>query len=448
MKIPPIKMYGIALLLFATILDYGIANAQSYSLQQAQDYAVKNSINSANARLDVDLAKAKKNEVTGIGLPQLNGSFDVKDFIAIPTSLVPAQFFGGPPGTFAPVKFGTKYNASAGLTASQLLFSSDYIVGLQASKTYMELSQKAETRTKIETIAAVTKAYYGTLVARERFKLLETNIERLDKMLKEMRALNINGYIEKIDVDRVEVNYNNLLVEKEKTLRLINLSEALLKFQMGLDVNQTITLSDSLATFLGSLNDASNVKANPSARIEYSLLESQNKLNELELKRNRMSYLPSLVAYASATAQAQRQQFDIFDTKEKWFPIGIVGATLNVPLFDGLQKNYKIEQAKINLFKSKNTLDLLQKSINLEVYNSSTSYTNALATLNYQKKNIDLAERVYNTTKIKYDQGVGSNLEVINAQASYREALVNYYAAIYDALVSKTDLDKALGNIK
>ena len=161
-----------------------------------------------------------------------------------------------------------------------------------------------------------------------------------------------------------------------------------------------------------------------------------------------MNYLPSIVAYGSVSTQAQRTEFNIFDTQMKWFPIGVIGATLNVPIFDGLQKNYKVEQAKINLLKSKNSLDQVQKSINLEANNATTSYTNALATLKYQKKNIELAERVYQTTKIKYDQGVGSNLEVINAQASYREALVNYYAAIYDALVSKTDLDKALGNIK
>ena len=141
-------------------------------------------------------------------------------------------------------------------------------------------------------------------------------------------------------------------------------------------------------------------------------------------------------------------RFNIFDTKLRWYPIGVIGATLNVPIFNGLQTNYRIEQAKINLLKSKNGLDQLQKSINLEANNASTTYTNALSTLKLQKKNIELAERVYQTTKIKYDQGVGSNLEVINAQASYRETLVNYYAAIYDALVSKTDLDKALGNIK
>ena len=436
------------ILLLLALVSFGFASGQTYSLQQAQDFAVKNSINNANAKLDVDIARAKKNEVTGIGLPQINGSFDVKDYIKIPTSLVPAQFFGGPPGTFAPVQFGTKYNATAGISASQLLFSSDYIVGLQASKTYMELAQKAESRTKIETMTSVAKAYYGALVSKERFKLIDANIVRLEKMLADMTAMNKSGYIEKIDVDRVEVNYNNLLVEKEKTARLINLSEALLKFQMGVDVNQTITLSDSLGTFVSNLSEVSNTKVNASARIEYSLLESQNKLNELDLKRYRMNYLPSIVAYGSVSTQAQRTEFNIFDTQMKWFPIGVIGATLNVPIFDGLQKNYKVEQAKINLLKSKNSLDQVQKSINLEANNATTSYTNALATLKYQKKNIELAERVYQTTKIKYDQGVGSNLEVINAQASYREALVNYYAAIYDALVSKTDLDKALGNIK
>jgi outer membrane protein TolC len=213
-------------------------------------------------------------------------------------------------------------------------------------------------------------------------------------------------------------------------------------------VSQNIELSDSLGTFLNNLNELNIGKINPSSRIEYSLLETQNKLNELDLKRNRLSYLPNLAAYGSFSKQAQRAEFDIFDPSLKWYPISLIGVTLNVPIFDGLQKNYKIEQAKISLLKSKNTLDQLQKSINLETNNTSTSYTNALATLKLQKKNIELAERVYQTTKIKYDQGVGSNLEVINAQASYRETLVNYYAAIYDALVSKTDLDKALGNIK
>ncbi|HRG57927.1 MAG TPA: TolC family protein [Bacteroidia bacterium] len=449
MKNTQIKMHKTYLMLLLALLSFEFVSAQTYSLQQAQDYAVKNSISSANAKLDVDLARAKKNEITGIGLPQVSGSFDIKDYLELPTQLLPGDFMpGGVKGTFIPVQFGTKYNSTMGISVSQLLFSSDYLVGLQASKTYMELAKKAETSSKIETMTSVAKAYYGVLVAKERFKLLDANIERLEKMLSEMNAMFKSGYIEKIDVDRVEVNYNNLLVEKEKTQRLINLSEALLKFQMGIDVNQKIELSDSLGTFLNNLNEQNIGKVNPSSRIEYSLLETQNKLNELDLKRYRLSYLPNLAAYGSFSKQAQRAEFDIFDPSLKWYPISLIGVTLNVPIFDGLQTSYKTEQAKITLLKSKNTLDQLQRSINLETNNTSTAYTNSLATLKLQKKNIELAERVYQTTKIKYDQGVGSNLEVINAQASYREALVNYYAAIYDALVSKTDLDKALGNIK
>lgn len=441
-------MQKLALTLLLALLSFGVAWAQTYSLQQAQDYAVKNGINGAIAKLDVDYARAKKNEVTGIGLPQINGSFDVKDYIAIPTSLVPAEFFGGPKGSFAAVQFGTKYNASAGLSASQLIFSSDYLVGLQASKTYMELAQKNVSRTNIETSVQVAKAYYGVLVAKERFQLLEANLNKLEKTLQEMNAMYKGGFTEKIDVDRIEVNYNNLLVEKEKTMRLLNFSETVLKFQMGLDVNQNIELTDSLGTFVNNLTENANVKSNPSARLEYSILETQHKLNELDLKRYKLSYLPNLVAYGSATAQAQRAEFNIFDPSKKWYAIGLVGATLNVPIFDGLQKNYRVEQAKINLLKSKNLIDQTQKSINLDVNNASTLYSNALNTLKIQKKNIELADRVYQTAKTKYDQGVGSNLEVITAQTSYREALVNYYAAIYDALVSKTDLDKALGNIK
>ncbi len=437
----------IAVFLFGSS-SFQVKAQQSFSLAQAQDYAVKNSINSVNAKLNIDMAKAKKNEVTGIGLPQISSSVDFKDYLELPTSLIPGEFFGAPPGTYLPLKFGTQYNTTAGISANQLVFSSDYIVGLQASKTYMELAQKSETRTKIETITAVASAYYGALIAKESSKLLDINIERLDKMILDMKALNNNGFIEKIDLDRIEVNYNNLLVEKQNAQRMVNVSEALLKFQMGLDPNQSITLTDSLDSFVSTLTEINDFKPNPKSRIEYSILETQNKLNELDLRRHKMSYLPSLVAYGSITSQAQRKEFDIFDTKKKWFPIGVVGATLSLPIFDGLQKHYRVEQAKITLLMSKNNLNQFQNAASLETSNASAAYNNALATFKLQKRNIELAENVYNVTKIKYEQGVGSNLEVIEAQSSYRTALVNYYSALYEALNNKVNLDKALGNIK
>src|ERR1051326_5103478 len=201
------------------------------SLQQCIDFAEKNSIALQNAKLDEQIAKDKVREVTGIGLPQINGNLDTKDFLELPTSLIPAEFFGGRPGTFIGVKFGTRYNTSGGFDASWLLLSSDYILGLEAAKTYMQLSQKAGTRTHIEMTAAVSKAYYSVLIGEQRMQLVNANVDRLKKLSEDTKALNDNGFVEKIDLDRVNVAYNNLLAEKDKIQRLLDLGYALLKFQ-------------------------------------------------------------------------------------------------------------------------------------------------------------------------------------------------------------------------
>jgi outer membrane protein len=414
----------------------------SFSLQQCVDYATKNQNKILNAGLDEQLAAAKVKEVVGIGLPQINGSFDLKDYLSIPTSLLPAQVFGGRPGDFIPVKFGTKYNASAGFDASQILFDGTYIVGLQAAKTYLELSKKNAERTKIETVVAVNKAYYGALINEERFNLLKTNVARIKKLLDDTKAMYESGFVEKIDVSRITVNYNNLMVE-----RLLKMNYVLLKFQMGMDLKTKLILTDKLNSAAQAAPLATE-KIDYSKRVEYSLIQSQQHLYELDLKKNKMGYLPSVIAYGSLIANAQRNTFDIFDTDKKWYPIAIIGGRITVPIFDGLQKNYRIQQAKINLLKSRNDAKTLEQSIDLEVSSTQINYQNNLASLETQKKNIVLAEEVYNTSKIKYDQGVGSNLEIINADASLKEAQTNYYNAMYDVLVSKIDLDKANGLIK
>ena len=443
-----IELLSLLLLLVnAAMAQVKDSAAVSFSLQQCIDYAYKNQNKVLNAGLDEQIASAKVKEVVGIGLPQINGSFDLKDYLSIPTSLLPAQVFGGRPGDFIPVKFGTKYNASAGLDASQILFDGSYIVGLQATKTYLELSKKNVERTKIETVTSVSKAYYGALINEERLNLLKTNVARIKKLLEDTKAMYDKGFVEKIDVSRITVNYNNLLVETEKVQRLVKVTYALLKFQMGMDLSTKLSLSDKLNATSQAIPVTAE-KVDYSKRVEYSLLKSQQKLYELDLKKNRMGYLPSVVAYGSLIGNAQRNEFDIFDTDKKWYPIAIVGGRITVPIFDGLQKNYRIQQAKINLLKSRNDEKSLEMGIDLEINTTQINYQNNIAALETQKKNIALAEEVYNTSKIKYDQGVGSNLEIINADASLKEAQTNYYNAMYDVLVSKIDLDKANGLIK
>ncbi|MGZ4117214.1 MAG: TolC family protein, partial [Bacteroidia bacterium] len=229
---------------FAQTKDTG--KAYSFSLQQAIDFAMQNQNDIKNAIIDEEIAHKKVNEIMGMGLPQINSSLDVKDFLEIPTSLIPAEFFGGRPGTFAAIKFGTQYQSTAGFDASQLLFSGDYFLGLKASKVFVELSTKSTQRTKIETSATVSKAYYTVLINQERTKLMDANIARVKKTMDDTKALMDNGFVEKIDYDRLTVTYNNLLTEQEKIQRLLGLGTYLLKYQMGMDINASLTLTDKI----------------------------------------------------------------------------------------------------------------------------------------------------------------------------------------------------------
>lgn len=444
-----IRLISLTLLLSISAASYKL-NAQgenkgSFSLKQAIEYAYKNSPNYLNAQNDVLMAKYKRKEVLGMAMPQINSSVDFKDFLEIPTSLLPAQIFGGPAGTFIPVKFGTKYQASAGFSGSLLIFSADYLVGLKATKEYVNLMNINVQRSQSETVSQVSKAYYGVLVNNERIKSINANVEKLAKLLNDTKAFNKQGFVEQIDVDRLEVAYNNLITEKQKIENLISLSEYVLKFQMGFTGKEHLTLTDSLSVETNSeIADINSIIA--AKRPEYQMLEAQQKLYTINVKRLKFGYLPSLVGYGSLSYNGQRNQFDFFDTKKDWFPTSLIGGTLSLNLFDGLQRHYKIQQAKLDFTKGANNLKNLQLAIELEGASAVVNYNNAISSLQIQKRNLELSKSVYNVAQKKYEQGVGSNLEIINAQTSLKESETNYFNAIYDLLVYKVDYLKAIGN--
>ena len=177
------------------------------------------------------------------------------------------------------------------------------------------------------------------------------------------------------------------------------------------------------------------------------MLETQQRLNAINLKRMQFGYLPSLIAYGSMSYSGQRNQFDFFDRTKDWFPTALIGGTLSLNLFDGLQRHYKIQQIKIDYKKGDNNLKNLQLAIELETASAFVNYNNANSSLQIQKRNLNLAKNIYSVSQKKYEQGVGSNLEVINAQASLKESETNYFNAIYDMLVYKIDYQKATGTL-
>ena len=417
------------------------------SLQQAIEYALINNQNLLNAKLDVAAAEGMVGENIASGLPQISANVDVADNFELPTSFVPGEFFGGQPGEFIPVQFGTKFSGNAVVSASQMVFDGVFFVGLEAAKTYKELSVKEVTRTEIDVVEAVTKAYYSVLVNQLTLELVEKNYGRLDTLLSETKAMQASGFAERIDVSRVQVQFNNMKVQLQNTGKMLQISRHLLKFQMGMSISETLTLTDELHADM--FEEVEEEEFSYDQRIEYSTLQTQERLARLDIKRIKMMYLPSIDLYANLGAVAGTGAgASLFNIGNEWFGFGVAGLKLNIPIFDGLMKRNMVQQRKAKLGQVNNSFDLLKNSIALELEQSRVAYNTAVQDLNMQRENMKISEEVYEVTKTKYQQGVGSNIEVINADADYKQAQVNFFQALYTALVSKVDYLKAQGKLK
>lgn len=418
------------------------------TLEECLNYAFENSDSIKNAILDQKIAKAQVGETRSIGLPQIEGNASISKSYLMPVQLIPAEFFdpSAPPGTFAPVQFSPTYMGNASVQWDQMIFDGSYFVGLQAASTYQELSSKAAIKTKIDVAEAVTKAYYAALVAQERIALAEENFRRLDTLLRETKIMHENGFAERIEVSRVTVERNNAKVERQKAERAIQLAFALLKFQMNMPLEQSLVLGDNLSQIEVSFNEALIDEFEYRDRIEYSQLETNKALAELELKNIQVQYLPKLNAYVNIGAtMGANESSQLFDFKNAWFENGAFGASLSLPIFDGLNKSYRIQQRKLAIQKTNNSFNTLRKSIDLSITQSRIKLQDNMEMLEASRENMVLAREVYDVSRIKYQEGVGSNIEVIDAEIAYQQAETNYYNALYDALAAQVELKKALG---
>jgi outer membrane protein TolC len=426
---------------------------QNYTLAQCIEYAVAHSVAVKNAQVDLATAKAQVGLVRADGLPQVNASAGMTGNFKPQVALFPAQFFDpdAPEGTFAPVPFQPAFSGNYGVQASQLLFDGTFFLGLKAATVYQELSEKGLVRSKVDVAVAVSKAYYGLVVTQERLALVENNYQRIETLLRETRALNQEGFVEKIDVDRTEVAFNNLKIEKQKLSRLIELSKVLLKFQMGLRQEDEISVSENLKD-LQLVEKIKLAKAeinDPTQRIEYSVLETQRKLDLMNIRRNRLEYLPKLNFTFSYAGIAGRPNLgEMFQFGQHWFSFGNVGLSVQVPIFDGLRKKYTGEQRRLALVKTENQMQELRRGISIEQEQAMLTLQNAIDNMAAQQENLKLAAEVARVTKVKYKEGLGSNIEVVNAENEHKTAETNYYNALYEALMAKVDLDKAQGKIQ
>jgi outer membrane protein len=420
-----------------------------FTIKEAVDYALVNQYAVRNAKLDELNQLAVNKEVSGRALPQLSGTATYLNTPVLQKQFVEAKQFipTAPPGELVALAFGLKHSASGALDLNQVLFDPSVLVALQARKTLEELARKGVAKSEIDVKTEVYKAYYNVLAADKALQILQESVLRLEKTLNETKETYKNGLVEKLDVDRLVVQYNNL---KSEELRIRNVREvglAALKFQMGMPMKQQLELTDTLSTEVlkaAGIEDQNSFAY--SNRIEYQLAETQKKANEYNLKRYRMEGLPSLNLFAQTGANRQSTKFD-FVGSELWYGWFNYGLSLKVPIFSGFQRKRRVDQAFIAVQKSDLTLENTRNMIDLDQTQSSINLRNNITTLENQEENMKLANEVYSTSNIKYKEGVGSSLEVITAETALLTAQNNYFSALFNVIVSRIDYLKAYGKL-
>jgi outer membrane protein len=419
----------------------------AFSLADAVSYAQKNNVQVKNALLDIDAQIQTNREIASAALPTVNSSVGGTDFLTIPTSLLPGQIFGGAPGTFIPVQFGTKFNANYGLNFNQILFDGQVFIALQARATSLEWKRKNAALTEENIKANIYKIYYQLSASKTQLNILDANIERLQKLANDAAAMYKNGFAEKLDVDKVNVQLNNLQTEKLKANNSVTIGFMGLKMLMGMPVKDSLVLTDiinesNLSTDVLYENDFQYT-----IRKDYQYLSTVKKLSEYNIKRYELSFLPTITMNGAYTKNAQRTKFDFFDKKGSWFETSLIGLNINLPLFNGGSTVAKIKKAKIELQQVENQMSALKNNIDNELSQAKLNYMSSVATVEFQKKNMQLAENVFSQTKKKFEAGAGSNTEISAAQADLVAAQNNFMNALYAALIAKVDLLKASGKL-
>jgi outer membrane protein len=430
-----------------TLLSFQVSFGQtelSLSLDQALEMALQKNTTLLNAALDIDYAETQVNEIKAQGLPQISGSTDFSHTFKIPVQIIPGDFVGQP-GTTVAAQFGVPFNVNVGIGASQLLFDGSFFLGLKAASEFVKISELSASASEIDIREGVTKAYYMALISQQNIVQLNTSLANIKKLQSETDQLYDAGFAEKLDVDRLTLSVSNMEININKLQNQAKLARQLLLNSIGLDVNQDLTLTSVMPE--EPITDSALAGFNPDNRIEIQLIDQQQELNQLSLKRYKMGYIPNLYGNFSYGTSTFASDGEFNTLGNDWFGNGRYAVSLNVPIFDGFYKKAKMDQVKIDIEKTQNTKQQALLSMNLQVSQAKTNYTNALKSIELQKGSQTLAESIYNTTTIKFKEGIGSSFEMINAESELTQAKTNYLNALYELNVARIDLNKALGKL-
>ncbi|UMB59976.1 TolC family protein [Lutibacter sp. A80] len=436
------------LLIFALLLSINLTAQENItlSLDEAISYAMENSYSAINASRDIEAAKKKKWETTTIGLPQISATLDYQNWIKQQVSLIPAEFFGGNEGEFAEIAFGTKHNMNASATLNQLIFDGSYLVGLQSAKVYLQISENAKEKTDLGIREAVINAYGNVLLSEESIKIIEKNIITLEKNLEETTQIYANGFTEEENVEQLQITLATIKSQLSKTKKLKDIAYKMLNITLGLDINKTVVLTDSLSslskknTNLGLLSTELTIENH----IDFKIAKNTEKSNELLVKLEQSKALPTLSSFINFGYAGYGESFDFLEKEQQWFDSSLLGVSLKIPIFSSLARSSRTQQAKIELEKARTNLTETEQKLLLQLESAKTEYNYSLEELETSKQNLALAERIENKQQIKFFEGISTSFELTEAQRQLYTMQQNYLQAMLNVIATKAALDNAL----
>ncbi len=436
------------------LLSLGTMYAQDktykFTLNEAVEFAIDSSYATANARRDIAIAIKKRWETATRGLPQINADVSYTNNLKQPVQLIPGEFFGGDPGTFIPVTFGTKQQMSAVATLDQLLFDGSYIVALQASKTYLEFSENQAEKTALETRKAVIEAYGNVLLAEETVEIFEKNKKVLEDNVFETKKIYENGLTELESVEQLQITLSQVENRLNNAERMVGITKELLKLALGIELKNELILEDDLESLaqenisLTILNNEWNIQDN----IDYQLAENLTEQRELELKLEKSRALPTLSAFINYGTAAYGEDFDFFESDQEWFQSSVFGVNLNIPIFSSLQRSSRTQQAKIELEKAKIQFTQTREQIQLELKRAQSNYEFAIESYQTAQNNLELAQRIANRNEIEFGEGLATSFELRQAQTQLYTAQQEYLQTMLDIINAKAELESILNTPK
>lgn len=425
--------------------------AKPFSLQEAQDFAAMHAYTVQDKVLDYEKARKTIQETAAIGLPQITGSFGYSYNAQIPESPIPARFFdpNAAEDEFATVAFGVAHQNQAQIQLTQLLFDGSYFVALQATKVYKETKALEKFEAEIEARKNTAQCYYGALVAEETTNILKKNLVTIESNFNETKKLFENGFVEDQDVSQMELLLNNVQNNVRNAERQVALAYQLLKFNMGIPLEEEIVLTSTLEEVINPVRTDISLSTTPfqlDQHITFRNLLSQEKGARLQLSNERAKYFPTVGAFINhSQSNFANQASDAFSFDTYWIPGTTIGASVNWTIFAGMGRHAKVQKAKIDLDRIRIAKEASESQLTMQYNQALSDYHFALDNLNNQMRNRTLSERIRNRVLRKYQEGMASSMELTQAENQYLEAERSYISAILSVLNAKETLEYALG---